>query len=138
MRGLTLFRSTLLLPLAAPGIALLLQLEAAGFLGVATFVVAAPYAIFVCWAWQRMGRFTSFRDAYTFLATAPVIFAVPICLLWLLGSLAIAIPFSTALKSTSQLLAVLVGAAYLYSATAALLAALAQAIGMVSEYKCNE
>lgn len=138
MLGLTLFRSTLLLPLAVPVIAVLLQLEVAGFLGISTSVVAAPYAVFVFWAWRRMGRFTCFREAYAFLAKAPVIFDLPICLLWFLGSLAIAIPFSSALKSTSQLLAVLVGTAYLYSGTAALLAALAQSIGMVGEYKGNE
>ena len=138
MRGLTLFRSTLLLPLAALAVAVVLRLEVAGFLGIATFVVAAPYAVFVFWAWQRMGRFTSFGEAYSFLAKAPVIFAIPICLLWLLGSFVIAIPFSAALKSTSQLFAVMVGAAYLYGGAAALLTALAQAFGMVREYKGNE
>ncbi|WP_270174152.1 hypothetical protein [Diaphorobacter sp. ED-3] len=138
MLGLTLFRSTLLLPLAVPAIAVLLRLEVAGFLGIATFVVAAPYTIFVFWAWKHMGRFASFREAYIFLAKVPVIFAIPIGLLWFLGLLATAIPFSTALKSTSQLLAVLVGTAYLYSVIAALLVTLAQAVGLSDKYKGHE
>lgn len=135
MLGITLFRSALLLPYAIPVIALLLRLDVAGFLGIATFVIAAPYSVFVLWAWKCMGQYSSFREAYTFLVKAPIVFAIPICLLWFLGSLAIAIPFLGALKSTSQLFAVLLVTAYLYSVIAALLATLAQATGMVSKYK---
>ena len=138
MLGLTLFRSMLLLPFAIPVIAVLLRLEVAGFLGIATFVVAAPYALFALWAWRRMGRLASFKEAYLFLATAPFAFSIPICLIWFIGSLAIAVPFSTALKSTIQLLVVLIGTGCLYSAAAAILAALAKAIGVIGEYKGNE
>lgn len=135
MRGLTLFRSTLLLPLVVPVIALLLQFDAAGFLGIAMFVAAGPYAVFVFWAWRRIGQYSSFREAYIFLAKAPVIFALPICLVWFLGSLAIAVPFLTALKSTGQISVVFLATAYLYSFIAAVLAVSAQTLGIAGKYK---
>lgn len=138
MFGLTLFRLMLVLPIAIPAIALLLQFDIAGFLGLATFIIAAPYSLFALWAWKRMARFVTLKDAYIFLAKAPLIFAIPICLPWFVGSLLVAVPFEVALKSTSQLLAILVGTGYLYSGMAALIAVLAQTFGVVNEYKNNE
>lgn len=49
MLGLTLFRSMLVLPIAIPVIAISLTIEVAGFLGLATFVVAATYSLFALW-----------------------------------------------------------------------------------------
>ena len=138
MFGLTLFRSILVLPIAIPIISLLLQFDIAGFLGLATFVIAAPYALFALWAWKRMARFVALKEAYVFLAKAPLIFAISICLPWFVGSLLIATPFDVALKSTTQLFAILVGTGYLYSGMAALIAVLAKAFGVVIEYKSNE
>ena len=135
MTGLALFRTTLLLPVAIPAISLLLRLEVAGFLGIATFVAAAPYMMFACWAWRHMGRCSSYREAYIFLAKAPIIFATPICFLWLCGSLVIEIHFPTAITATTKIFAVLVGTAYLYCAIASLLVMSARASGVVSEFK---
>lgn len=85
-----------------------------------------------------MARFVTLKEAYIFLAMAPLIFAISICIPWFVGSLLVAIPFDGALNSTSPLIAILIGAGYLYSGMAALFAALAQAFGVVNEYKSNE
>ena len=134
MRGISLFRSTLLLPFAIPLLALFLGLEIAGFLGIASFVVVLPYVFFAFIIWRMLGRYSKYKEAYILLAKAPVIAFVPIASIWLVGLVSVGTPLEIALKSTGSILVVCLGTAYIYSALAALIAAIANLTGITKEY----
>jgi hypothetical protein len=134
MRGLTLFRSTLLLPFAIPLLTLILGLEIAGFLGIATFVIAIPYVFFALIIWKMLGRYSSYKEAYILLAKAPVIAFVPIAAIWLIGLVASGTEPEIALKSTGSILVICLGTAYTYCALAALIAAAANLTSISKEY----
>ncbi|MNG08984.1 hypothetical protein D3C84_923790 [compost metagenome] len=134
MRGLTLFRSTLLLPFAIPPLTLFLGLEIAGFLGMATFIVAIPYIFFALIIWKILGRYSSHKEAYILLAKAPVIAFTPIAIIWFIGLAASGTEPEIALKSAGNILMICLGTAYTYCAIAALIAATAKFTGITREY----
>ena len=135
MRGLTLFRLSLLLPLVLPPIALSIGLGAIALpLAMASFAIGPVYIVLALWLARRLGRFSTYREAYIYLAKAPLILAAPLSLMWLLGALSMTMPASVAFESAGTLFLVLLGTAYLYVGLAALLVAVARLVGVTGEY----
>ncbi|MBL4832541.1 MAG: hypothetical protein JKY26_01095 [Pseudomonas sp.] len=135
MRGITVFRSTLFLPVIIPPLAVYLGLSAGGFLGVATFVILAPYVIFAMYIWRRLEKCNSYKDAYILIAKAPIIFSLPVAIIWSLGLILTGIEFSKALSSAAGVLLVMLSTAYLYSALAAFFAFSMKALGASDRYQ---
>ena len=134
MLGLTVFRSTLLLPFVVPALALLLGLEISGFLGIATFVIAAPYAIFAIFIWRILGKYSSYKEAYILLVKAPLIAFVPFIAIWFIVLIASGTEPEIAIKSSGSILMVCLGLAYIYCALAALTVAIANLTGITRKY----
>lgn len=134
MRGLTLFRSTLLFPFVIPPFTLFLGFEISGFLGIATFVVAIPYLFFALIIWRMLGKYSTYKEAYILLAKAPVIAFTPIATIWLFGLVASGTEPEIAIKSTGSIFLVCLSTAYTYCTLAALIAAAANLTGIAREY----
>ena len=101
----------------------------------ASFLVAAPYAVFSVWVWRQMEIFSSFKEAYVFLAKAPWLFALTIVFPWFVGSAILIADLKVAFVSSSQLLALLLAMAYGYVFLAIALTAFARNSGLLKHYK---